>query len=1255
MRIVLSWLVMVLVSLLLVTQLMALRIEQYKSVLETAIGEAAGVTIRIGQLHSESRMGLPELILDEVEILPARSSQNPMTLKQVRLRLDWWELFSSRSLISASHVQLLGADISVTRNTDGVIQITGFNSQSDQPLWLWQVGAIDVFESRMIFQDEMTGRAAQQFDNIKLWLNNHQQSEHEIRLQFDLPHNLGYSALLAIQLQGDAFSSKELTGHFYLKSNELNISTITHLASLTEGNKFFLSGLGGLEVWGGFKQAALTEVSGHIDLSQLNVFSRIRHQAYLKSVKTWFRWHQKDNISTFELTKLSLDNGVKSWAPGNLSVSWSEDLHNGGHEVGLSLTQMPLAMLGEGSDFLRPLELHPLPQLKKWSLSGIIQKLNLEYHTVSDAGSVKGRFDDVGFLPIDHYPGVKHLTAQFTGTEKYLKINLDSQGVRFVDRHVFEKPLEIQSLSGLLELHSNDKKRILSSDDLAVTIGSGVFHNRFRLMIPELESDTFLSFQSQLKAIRAEKVTDYLPVKILDDDLAAWLQQAFFAGELKQADFLFHGPLTQYPFVKGDGVVEALIEVQGLGLQYEPQWPVFTGVDSKILFLNDMMYGVADQWLLNGSAVLNSEFLIPSLTTSDHVWVKGEVVGKIEKTLSFLSQTPLNHLVAPLVDQFSVQGENHLLLDMKLPIVLAADAHVNGVARLTETSLALSSANFVVQKIHGELGFSEQGLYTTEVPLKGEALGFPVSAEVENLSQVTQVLLNGYTDVNHLDAFFPSKGWSLIKGGADYQFTVAIPKEPLKTTELLLSSNLSGIQEQFSDQKAPLDADFQVLVNVGQGSVYDAQLRYGSHFKAALLLDAQTQQVNAAHVVVGEGKPDTPTQPGFAVTVKQEEIDLERWLGLARGLEGSHDFNWNSLNLLTVDVDKLMLKNGALAEVALSLNHKDGLLLGRFNAGNTRGAFQWPVHLTIDEVINLDLQALDILEMNGFYQQLAGGAEYFRKLPQLQLISEQFFWRGIDLGQLKLTTTTLADRLKINTLSLVSDEHLLRLKGRWFFDENETSLVGQLESDDFGLLLTEMAITDELLGGAADIDFTLNWSGQPTAVSRAKLNGFVRGSLGKGSLLGIEPGIGRVLGAFNLSEWRRRLELDFSDMFGKGLAFNQVSGSFNLLKGQARTQDLVLDGVSVKIAVAGNVDLVEENVRQMMTLTPKTTALIPFAGTIAGKMVETLTGSHPDELTQLQYLIEGPWLAPEVTRVYDNDGLLQQFWTEIINLTEEVR
>ena len=1254
-RSILAWAIAIWGVLFLVVQILTFNIEPYKASLEAVVAEEAGVVIRIGALRSATRRGLPELILDRVEVVSADNPESFFTLKQVRLRVDLWHLIKTQSLLSASQVQLVGAEINVTRNRQGELQITGFEGQADSPVWLSQVGTVDVFESQLVFQDQGVGGQALRFKDIKLWLNNRQPLEHEIRMEFGWPRDLGHRATVAIQLQRRNFSLPTMTGRFYLKSDQLNVAKVAALTELLKGQALFLAGSGDVELWGDFKQMALTSLSGRVDLTQVNVFNSLQHQAFLKSFGSWFQWRRDAGVSYLDLRKITVGHGGRSRPLNNLSVSWSEDVHNGGYQIGLSLTKMPLSLLAKVSDFLKSLKLHPLPQFKKWALTGTIPALTGHYHTQSKAFTVDGRLNEFGFLPSESYPGISHLTGRFSGTDQAMMFHLDAKNVRYSDRNVFAKDLEIQSLTGAVALQSTVKGRVLSSDDLTVAMAPGVFHNRFQLLIPEVEAETLLSFQSQIKAVQAQNISPYLPVGILDADLAAWLQQAFFEGDLKQADFLFHGRIADYPFVKGNGILEALLEVRGLGFHYESQWPVFTGIDANILFLNDAMMGSADQWLLNNSAVLNSEFFIPSLLQSDHVWVKGEVVGKIEKTLAFLAASPLKSTLEPVVENLSLQGENHIFLDMKIPMVLSASAHVNGLARLTNASLAGSSANFVIQNIYGELGFSEQGLYTPGTAIQGEALGFPVSAAVENLPDQTRVLLNGYTDINHLDAFFPSPQWSYIKGGADYQLAIQFPNDPEVATQWLLSSDLMGLQEQISKNKVPLDADFSASVRVGEGSLYEGHVRYGSQLKAALRFDAQAQQVHGAHVVVGEGLPTMPTRPGWEVAVNKEQIDLDHWLGLVREGGDHHNVGWEQLNLLTVAADRLTYKGGELADIALTLEPKAGLLSGDFKAGHTQGAFQWPTKGGVDETIHLALKTFDIVEVNDFYQQFGRGSDSFKTLPRLQFTSEQFLWRGFDLGRLRLTTTTFPDRLAINKLSLISNDHALRLKGRWSFLENQTDLVGQFKGDDFGGLLTEMAITDELLGATAAIDFTLNWTGRPTSVALEKLNGYVRGVLGKGSLLGIEPGIGRLLGAFDLSEWRRRLELDFSDMFGKGLAFNQMSGSFNLFKGVGQTQDLTIDGVSAKIAVMGTVDLAHKNIRQVITLTPKSTALIPFAGTIAGNVVERITGSHPDELTQLQYFIEGPWAQPEVIRIYENDGLLQKFWTGITRFAEDVQ
>ena len=155
--------------------------------------------------------------------------------------------------------------------------------------------------------------------------------------------------------------------------------------------------------------------------------------------------------------------------------------------------------------------------------------------------------------------------------------------------------------------------------------------------------------------------------------------------------------------------------------------------------------------------------------------------------------------------------------------------------------------------------------------------------------------------------------------------------------------------------------------------------------------------------------------------------------------------------------------------------------------------------------------------------------------------------------------------------------------------------------------------------------------------------------------MGIEPGVGRILGAFDLAEWKRRIRLDFSDMYERGLAYNGIQGSFQIANGNAVTKDLVIDGVSAKIEFNGRTGFVAQDYDQNITVTPKTTAFIPFAGTIAGFVVKTLTGSHPDSLTRKQYLVKGSWSHPDVIRMRENDGAFTKAWSGITDFSNPER
>jgi len=154
----------------------------------------------------------------------------------------------------------------------------------------------------------------------------------------------------------------------------------------------------------------------------------------------------------------------------------------------------------------------------------------------------------------------------------------------------------------------------------------------------------------------------------------------------------------------------------------------------------------------------------------------------------------------------------------------------------------------------------------------------------------------------------------------------------------------------------------------------------------------------------------------------------------------------------------------------------------------------------------------------------------------------------------------------------------------------------------------------------------------------------------KGRFTDINPSAGRLFGLLSLQTLPRRLSLDFSDLFGKGLAFDKIEGHFNIENGNAYTNNLAMTGPSVNINISGRTGLIEQDYDQTATVTPKVTDSLPVASALFGPigagvgavifLASEIFHSLPEKIDTLlrkQYTITGAWDDPQITKIKRND------------------
>ena len=169
-------------------------------------------------------------------------------------------------------------------------------------------------------------------------------------------------------------------------------------------------------------------------------------------------------------------------------------------------------------------------------------------------------------------------------------------------------------------------------------------------------------------------------------------------------------------------------------------------------------------------------------------------------------------------------------------------------------------------------------------------------------------------------------------------------------------------------------------------------------------------------------------------------------------------------------------------------------------------------------------------------------------------------------------------------------------------------------------------------GGAAGFVVNASWPGPPDEYDLRRISGVMHFRANEGRLMELKPGAtGRVFGLLMLTSLPRRLTLDFSDLFEKGLSYQRMEGSFHLDDGHAFTNNFLLESDTAKIEVAGRTGLVQENYDQVVTVTPKLSSTLPLAAIwLAEKVFDQ---SVFDKAFSYQYTVEGPWSDPKVERV----------------------
>ncbi len=1221
--------------------------------------EALGQPVSISGMSLHWRGFGPQLILQDAALL---GTDNSKPLRFTEIRIDFGLLDALLTGVAAPRrITIVGATLRIERRADGSVVIAGLGTPATAPehgkaaalLLPWRLSLQD---SELIWDDQLLGTKRLHLHLTKAQFA-HDGERHQIDIELDLPKGAGRVRLSA-DATGAPGSPDTWEARFYIASDNLLLPAL--LKPHQPENYHLQQGRADFELWGRWQAGSVKQLLGRLDLQDLQLSHQQSPQPQSLNIEQLagrFQWRREDQGWRFDAADIRFQQAGRPEQKSNLSiVSQSRVLH-------IELDALELADLHAVAAIL------PLPDGASDALAGLqpqalITQLAVDYDRTTDTPDwrISGHFNHLQTLPWRDIPGVKNLSGRVEANPTSGAVLLDSQQTELNFKGLFRAPFQLQQLSGLLQWERlPDAGWRIRSGELTATNSDLETRTRLLMDIPgAAEQSIFLDLQTDFANGTVSSTRHYLPVGIMDDEVIDWLDRALVSGHLTSGSCVVRGHLRDFPYSNHKGRFEVLFGVEDLVLDYFPDWPRLEEVATEVRFLNDRF----DAWIVDGK-ILNSDIKeahgwIDRLSKGTPFKLAGKVTGPLGDNLRLLRETPLAEDFAATVAGMQAEGDTQVAVDFTIPLDDADPQpfRIDGKVSFKDSTLHLNEWQLSLTKMQGDLLFDEEGIRAKDI--QAQALDTVVHVDLQaspTLPDATQATVRAHVAMATLAERFPGMGLEMLDGATDWMLQLDIPNRVAQSDATVLISAASDLVGIAIDLPAPLGktaADvrhLQLTTSLGSAPLQPLQGRYGDILDLSLLLDLDAPGIlQRGELRLGGGKAVLPESDEVRLYARLDKFDLAPWLDSAKehaafGAAGPVPFSVVDIAIKQLHRDELIL-----SDAAARLRHEDGGWSGHIASSMFEGELTIPADLK-QGTLSLQMSRIELNyrpeegENGGTTQQQADpvpGQQPFldpRDFPAIALKSDQLIINGQDLGSVVLNIGKKPEGLSLEQAGIGSERLKVTASGSWFQipgKEPETALEFYLDLPKAGDLLTDMNITHNIQGASAKIDGDLKWKGGPHRISVQGLEGELRVDIGKGSILEVNPGIGRIFGLLNLTSFQRRLSLDFSDIYAKGFGFDRMLGSVRLLNGDAITDNFQIDGPAAKILLSGRVGLVKRDLEQTIVVAPQVSSSVTLATAIANPaagaalfLAQSLMGENLDRITSYRYTVTGSWDEPE--------------------------
>lgn len=1237
--------------------------DSFRDEIQTWINTEYDADISIGKITAGWETTGPAIILEDITLLTSDATPLDLHINETRIKLDFWQSIIQQR-VKSSYFVLDGVKARVdakhflqqTATTQTASPVYSAPQTDSEPvidflshLFLGQLRQFSVEDSQFSFTLP-SGNTQHLTVEELTWRN--EQDFHQGVGEFSVDGIASNSLSFILDLHGD--ETQPLAGELFVEANEVKLGS--WLSELTDSSVEITHTSASFRAWADIQNGLFNHINILLGENEIRWLAK-EQEHFLTFGNGRIVW--RPFLEGWELASstVSVMGDDQLWPELSFTVEYQHSKSR------LFINQLqvqrllPLLSLGALSDDIET-------QLFAFSPDAKLHNLHVNYDE-TQGYKFTGAIQSLSWQRVDQTPGAQGIDFQIGGFWNTIDTpNFDAQSAIFIDGEsikgvldtgeLFEEPFEYDYLALNTEfVKRNDVWQVqvpnlwISNSDISFTLQAGV----------ELSETPIVNAYAEMLGPKALQAKNYYPNGEMSEQLIEFLNFSLRSGELGITQIAIAGEVEKFPYNHQEGVVLVRGELVDVDFKFSPKWPQIDKLNAELLFRNDRLDIVSQSGqLLNVPIEDSTHAVLTPLSDLSSVDIHLGFQADAGDLTAVIQQSSIKHTVGEALSIIEIDsvitGDIDLVVSTEPDTPPEEEVLGKGVIHFENNPITVHSPDIPFDNMTGYLAFDNDTI--TSIDLVGTAWKMPIqlmgSAEQGDTAYDVTLKLAGDWESEQLFTHIPSVFSEYLSGHVPFTVDVdlTLPKTGFQYTAKLnadftyTASSLPSIYTKSDGQPAALEA---VMRGDELSNLLTVNYNNSLYFNG--ILPATNHQFIRSQLILGPEDKGLATGQGLNIVVDLPETHFDPWKKLVQKIIEDSKHHSESLlsepKYITGRVRSLNVYGQQFDDARFEMENRNDHWKVDLNAKQTRMQLdvydEWKRKGITASIDYLRIQLKEFEEQNTF--QIS--EEWLADFPKLSVQCDYCVYEKYLLGKVNASAYSEDGRLVLESVSITNGKNELTFGGDWISENNEkgrSRVNGTLSSPDFGVMLATYELPTSVRDSRADVNFTLDWVGGPNNFNFASLSGDVHWKLGEGHIAEISDKGAKIFSLLSLDSIFRRLRLDFSDVFSKGLYYNEIKGDLALYNGVVSTANTEMDGLAGEMSIKGSTNLVSKALDYELAFTPKLTSSLPV---IVAWMVNPVSGlaalaidqviERANVISEIRFSMTGTIDAPIITEV----------------------